>query len=678
VVMKFKNDVVENFHGTSVADPYRWLEDATSTETLEWGRLIQEEYEAYFSDAKKSQQEDKERLTELWNFPKYFVPKKVQNQLFYQKNDGLQNQAVLFVKNIDSETESVVIDPNLLSDDGTIALTNYSISRNGEYIAYATSQSGSDWQIIRVKKVNSGEDLSDYIQWVKFTAIAWAPDHSGFYYNRFPEPGTVGADEEGCYSKVYFHSLGTSQDEDVLVHEQPEDKELMFTPFVSTDGQYVGLHVSFGTAAENRIYVKPIDSNEPFIRLLDQQDAEYSYITNIGTRFYFKTTLYAPKSRIISIDLANPDAEYWQEVVPEQADVMDAVYYFNGQLVVSLLQDAHHQIHFYHINGEKLQELELPMIGSLTGVTGSSADSVFYFGLTSFLYPTMVYQYDFNTGQVTVFAQSELPFEVEQYETSQVFYPSKDGTKVPMFLTHKKGLLLNGENPVILYAYGGFNISLTPSFNPAILRWLEKGGVYAVANLRGGSEYGEEWHRAGMLENKQNVFDDFIAAGEWLIAEKYTKSERLSIMGGSNGGLLVAACMVQRPDLFGAVICRVPVIDMLRYHKFTIGRFWIPEYGTAENPEHFPFLYAYSPLHNIKEGQTYPAVLIATAESDDRVVPAHAKKFAATLLEKASTDTTIVLRLEAKAGHGLGKPTSKLIDEWVDFYSFLGKELGDF
>lgn len=675
MVLKLKNDVVENFHGTEVADPYRWLEEPNSPETIEWAKGMQEEYEAYFSDTKNTGQQDKQRLSELWNFPKFFVPKKVKNRLFFQKNDGLQNQAVLFVKEDNSDSETIVIDPNLLSEDGTVALTNYAINKNADLIAYATSQSGSDWQVIRVRNVETGEDLTDVIQWVKFTSIAWSPDNNGFYYSRFPQPGTVSKEEEGCYSKVYFHKIGTSQDEDILVHEQPEDKELMFSPFVSNDEKYLGLRVNFGTASENRVYIKPIDSAEGFTRLLDKQDAEYTYITNKGTTFYFKTTLYAPKARIISIDLEQPDSENWKEIVAEQNDVMDFVQFYNGQFIVSFLHDAHHQIHFYDLNGEKLKELNLPVIGSLTGLTGSSESTTFYFGLTSFLYPTVVYQYDFESSNLSVFAQSELPFNTDEYETNQVFYTSKDGTKVPMFLTHKKGMALDGQNPVILYAYGGFNISLTPSFNPAILRWLEKGGVYAVANLRGGSEYGEEWHKAGMLENKQNVFDDFISAAEWLIAENYTSKGKLSIMGGSNGGLLVAACMVQRPDLYGAVVCRVPVIDMLRYHKFTIGRFWIPEYGNAEKPEHFPFLYAYSPLHNIKDGQTYPPVLIATAESDDRVVPAHAKKFAATLLEKASPESTIVLRLEAKAGHGLGKPTSKVIDEWVDFYAFLDKEL---
>lgn len=667
-----KSDIVEDFHGTKVPDPYRWLEDSTAQDTIDWGKWMSEQSDAYFEQI-STREKDRERLTELFNYPKYFVPKKVKNRLFYQKNDGLQNQAVLYMK--EGEKESVLIDPNILSEDGTVAMTNYSFSKDGNYIAYATSTHGSDWQEIHVIDIDSGEKLADHIQHVKFTGIAWAPDTSGFYYSRFPEPGSVSMEDESNYNKVYFHKLGTAQSEDQLIHEQPEDKELMFGAFVSDDEQYLCLHVNLGTATENRFYLKKLDSNESFTRLLDKQDAEYSYITNIGSTFYFKTNLDAPNGRIIAIDVTKPEPENWTEVLPEQQDVIDGVKYVKNQFVVATLHDAHHQLHVYKMDGSYANEISIPMIGSLTNVTGSSEDEVIYFGMTSFLSPTTVYQYNVSKNKLELFAKSPLEMDTSAYETKQIFYTSKDGTKVPMFLTHHKEVELNGQNPVILYGYGGFNISMTPSFNPAILRWLEKGGVYAVANLRGGTEYGEEWHKSGMLENKQNVFDDFIAAGEWLIKSGYTRKEKLSIMGGSNGGLLVAACMVQRPDLFGAVLCRVPVIDMLRYHKFTIGRYWIPEYGNAENPEHFPFMYAYSPLHNIKEGQKYPPVLIATAESDDRVVPAHAKKFAATLLEKADKESTILLRIESKAGHGLGKPTSKVIDEWVDFYAFLDKEL---
>lgn len=667
-----KSDIVEDFHGTKVADPYRWLEDPTSEYTKQWVAEMNKQCQTYFEQT-STKEEDRNRLTQLWNYPKFFVPKKVEGRLFYQKNDGLQNQAVLYVK--DGENESVLIDPNTLSDDGTVAMTNYSFSGDGKYVAYATSVHGSDWQQIRVREIETGRDLKDYIQWVKFTTIAWSPDHSGFYYSRFPQPGTVSEEDESNYNKVYFHKLGTPQADDLLIYEHPDNKSLMFFPIVSDDEKYIGLNVHFGTAAENRFYVKEIGSDQSFKHLLDKQDAEYSYITNDGSTFYFKTNLDAPRGRVIAIDINKPQRQNWREVLAEQDDVMSAIKYVNGQFIIAFLHDAHHQLHIYRLDGTYVKQIELPMIGSLTDMTGKKDGKDLYFGLTSFLEPTVVYHYDVETHDLNEFEKSTLPIDTTHFETKQVFYRSKDGTEVPMFITQRKGLPLNGQNQVILYGYGGFNISVTPSFNPAILRWLEKGGIYAVANLRGGSEYGEEWHKSGMLENKQNVFDDFISAGEWLIENKYTSQQKLSIMGGSNGGLLVAACMVQRPDLFGAVICRVPVIDMLRYHKFTIGRFWIPEYGNAENAEQFPFMYAYSPLHNIKEGQKYPPILIATAESDDRVVPAHAKKFAATLLEKADKESTVVLRLEAKAGHGLGKPTSKIIDEWVDFFAFLDKEL---
>ncbi|SET00520.1 prolyl oligopeptidase Serine peptidase. MEROPS family S09A [Oceanobacillus limi] len=668
-----KDNIIENFHGTEVADPYRWLENPDSKESMEWSNWMKEQCDAYFSDT-TTKEDDKKRLEELWNFPKFFVPQKVKDQIFYQRNDGLQNQAILY-KQGDKE-DTVLIDPNVLSDDGTVAMTNYKFSNDGRYMAYATSTHGSDWQEIRVRNVRTGQDMDDLIQYVKFTNIAWLPDHSGFFYSRFPKPGSVKPEDESNYNKVYLHKLGTDQSEDVLIHEQPEEKELMFSPVVSEDETYLCLYVLHGTATENRFYMRKLDSNGEFVRLLDNQDAEYSYITNKDNIFYFRTDLHTPNGKIIAIDANHPEKENWREIVPEQSDLMDNVLYINDKFIVALLHDAHHQLHVYHMNGDYLYPIDLPVLGSLTNMTRSKDTDEIYFGITTFLSPTVVYQYDLKSKQLTTFAESKLPIDTSTYETKQVFYTSKDGTKIPMFITCHKAIKLSGENPVILYGYGGFNINITPSFNPAILRWLEKGGIYAVANLRGGTEYGEEWHKAGMLANKQNVFDDFIAAGEWLIENKYTKKEKLSIMGGSNGGLLVAACMTQRPDLFGAVICRVPVIDMLRYHKFTIGRYWVPEYGSAENPEQFPFLFAYSPLHHIKNGQKYPAVLIATAESDDRVVPAHAKKFAATLLEKADPDSTIVLRLESKAGHGLGKPTTKIIDEWVDFYAFLDKELG--
>ncbi|WP_246943169.1 prolyl oligopeptidase family serine peptidase [Bacillus pinisoli] len=666
------SNVIENFHGTMVADPYRWLEETGSVDVIEWEQALKQESEQYFLES-NTRSIDKERLTDLWNYPKYFVPKKVKEKLFYQKNDGLQNQAVLYVR--ENEVEKVLLDPNHLSEDGTVAMTNYSFSGDGRYIAYATSTNGSDWQEIRVRDIETGEDLNDVIKWVKFSTITWSPDDHGFFYSRFPEPGTVSQEDESNYNKVYYHQLQTEQAKDQLIYEQPDNKELMFSPLLSEDKTYLCLHVSFGTAAENRFYLKNLEEDGPIVKLLDEQDAEYSYITNEDRVFYFKTDLEAPKGRVIAIDLERPEKENWKEIIPEQEYVLDQIKYVKDTFVITVLRDAQHGIQLFQKDGLLKEEINFPFIGSLTELSVNRDEAELYFGMTSFLHPTTVYKYELENGTLQTLAETNLLFDVSEYETTQVFYLSKDGTSIPMFLTHKKGLQLNGQNPVILYGYGGFNVNITPSFNPAILRWLEKGGIYAVANLRGGSEYGEEWHKAGMLEKKQNVFDDFISAGEFLVKNNYTSKQKLSIMGGSNGGLLVAACMVQRPDLFGAVICRVPVIDMLRYHKFTIGRYWIPEYGNAEVAEHFPFLYAYSPLHNVKEGEKYPAILIATADSDDRVVPAHAKKFAATLKEKANPSSTMLLRLESKAGHGLGKPTSKLIDEWADFYTFLDKEL---
>ncbi|MFC0301994.1 prolyl oligopeptidase family protein [Virgibacillus soli] len=668
-----KDNIIENFHGTKVADPYRWLEDPLSSDTKEWVSHMDEKCANYFSSA-PNKVIDRTRLETLHDYSKYYVPKMINKRLFYLQNDGLQNQAVLYMRE-EEHDPVVIIDPNEFSDDGTVALANHAMSKNGQLLAYAISKHGSDWQEIRVRNINTGEDLDDLIEFIKFTNIAWSPDHSGFYYSRFPEPGTVAPEDESKYSRVYFHRIGTKQEEDILVHEQPEDKEFDFSPFITDDGAYIGLYVFLGTANENRLYIKSLHSSDPFIRLLDAGDAAYYYITNEGTTFYFQTDLGAPNGRIITIDLNKPERENWVEVIPEQEDVIDFIKAIDDEFIIAYLHDAHHQLHVYNKTGEHVRRIKLLEIGSITDIQVNKEDKVIYFGMTSFLSPTTIYQYNVQTDQLNVLEKAQLLVETDAFETIQVFYSSKDGTKIPMFVTKPKDLSLNGENPVILYGYGGFNISLTPAFNPAILRWLEKGGVYAVANLRGGNEYGEDWHKDGILENKQNVFDDFIAAGEWLIENNYTNENKLSIMGGSNGGLLVAACMVQRPDLFGAVICRVPVIDMLRYHKFTIGRYWIPEFGSAENPEHFPFLYAYSPLHNVQDGEQYPPVLIATAESDDRVVPGHALKFAATLNEKADPNTRVVLRLEEKAGHGHGKPISKIIDEWVDFFAFLDKEL---
>ncbi|KAB3525895.1 prolyl oligopeptidase family serine peptidase [Alkaliphilus serpentinus] len=669
-----KDSIVEDYHGVKVSDPYRWLEDADSLETRAWSDYQNQLSHEYFNRI-PSRDKYRNRLTKLWNYSKYFTPQKVKNRTFFLKNDGLQNQEILYMQTHD-EKPMVLIDPNTFSDDGTIALTNYSISKEGNLLAYATSKSGSDWQQIRLKDINTNKELKDLIKWCKFTNIAWAPNDSGFYYSRFPETGTVDPGEESYYNSIYFHKVGTPQEMDPIVYQDRIHKELSHSPSVTEDGEYILIHARNGTSSNNRFYYRAIDSNDDFIRLIDEEEAQFTFIHNKGPIFYFKTDLDAPRGRVIAIDIHNPDRNNWKKIIPQSNDTIDSIQWINNSFVVVYLYNALHQVKVFNLDGSFLYNIDLPIIGSITEIKGDGESTEMSLGITSYLFPTSIYRFDFNNRQLYLVSKPHMDFDSSQYQTTQVFFNSKDGTRVPMFLTHKRGIELDGNNQTLLFGYGGFKISLTPSFNPAILPLLEDGGIFAVANLRGGNEYGEEWHQGGMLDKKQNVFDDFISAAEFLIENNYTKRSKLSIMGRSNGGLLVATCMVQRPDLYGAVICNVPVIDMLRYHRFTIGRYWIGEYGNAEaNADHFKFMYAYSPLHNVQEGENFPPILIATADTDDRVVPAHAKKFAATLKEKSKGDSPILLRIEKDAGHGLGKPISKLIDEWADFLAFLSKEL---
>ena len=666
-----KDNVIDDYHGTKVADPYRWLEDQNSPETQQWVEA-QNAITMHYLSSIPVRTKLEARLTELWNYPKYTAPRKEGGRYFFFKNAGLQNQSVLYIQKALDSDPVVVIDLNTLSEDGTVSLTNAAFSEDGALLAYGTSSSGSDWQEIKIRQIDSGSDYADVLQWCKFSSIAWQHDNSGFFYNRYPEPGTVPEEDQSNFSRVYWHALNSPQSEDQLIYERPDAKELSFSPFITDDGTYLALIVWHGTDENNRFYYRKADSNEPFIRLLDEADASYNFIGNTDSVFYFHTTLDAPRGRIIAIDTSHPDRTNWKQLVPQQDDVIAFTLMVNNQLVVTYMHDAYHRMQIFDLDGSYLREIELPGLGSIIDLSGKPQDTEMFINYTSFLYPPTILRYDFTSNSSALWHGSELNFDVAGYETNQVFYTSKDGTRVPMFLTHKKGLQLNGNNPTLLYGYGGFDVNMTPGFAVGTLVWLENGGVYAVANLRGGGEYGEEWHHAGMLEKKQNVFDDFIAAAEWLTANHYTNTNRLATNGRSNGGLLVAACMVQRPDLFGAVLCGVPVIDMLRYHKFTVGRYWIPEYGNAEsNSEHFKFLYAYSPLHNIKEGEAYPPTLILTADTDDRVVPAHARKFAATLQAANGGPNPILLRVEMKAGHGLGKPTTKVIEEVRDVYTFL-------
>lgn len=666
--------VVENYHGTEVADPYRWLEDAASEETQSWVYEQNEISATYFQSIGKRSQIFA-RLKELYDYPRYSAPQRKGGRYFFFHNTGLQNQDVLYMQQELDGQPAILLDPNLLSTDGTVALVTQVYSHDGTLMAYGVSTSGSDWQEIKVRRIATGEDYPEVIQQCKFASIAWKHDNSGFYYDRFPDPESVAEEDQSSYNRVYWHSLDTPQEEDPLVYERPEDKNLGFSPMITDDGKYLLLHVTLGTDTRNRFYYRRVDSDSPFVRLLDDFDAAYHFIYNVGPVFYFHTDQSAPRGRIIAIDTRHPEVTNWREVLPEQSDVIDFVLVVNRQFVVAYKHDAYHIVRRYSLEGQFLGEIALPTLGSLYAIAGESDDTELFLGFTSFLYPPGIFRFDFLTEKITPWRVPHFNVDVEQYQTTQVFYPSKDGTMIPMFLTYRKDLVLDGNNPTLLYGYGGFNITLMPSFSTNVLFWLESGGIYAQPGLRGGGEYGEEWHHAGMLEKKQNVFDDFIAAAEWLIAQKYTSTARLAINGGSNGGLLVAACMVQRPDLYGAVVCEVPVIDMLRYHKFTVGRYWIPEYGDAEtNPEHFRFLYAYSPLHNVRQETGYPAILIMAADTDDRVVPAHAKKFAATLQATSGSEQPVLLRIETRAGHGLGKPVAKVIEARGDVYAFLFRQ----
>ncbi len=570
----------------------------------------------------------------------------------------------------------VVIDPNALSTDGTIALTNQAFSKDGKFLAYGLSRGGSDWQEVKIRNLDTGQDYAETLQWCKFTGIAWTHDHNGFYYTRFPEPGSVAKQDENNFNRVYYHRLGTPQAQDPLVYERPDFKELGFAPIVTEDGKYLVLFVYHGTDPKNRLYYREVSSTGPFIKLLEEGDASYTPIDNDGAVFYFQTDLNAPRGRIIAIDLDRPERANWKELIPQQPDVLSFVAMVNDQFVAAYMHDAHHVLKVRDRAGKFVRDIALPTIGSISGLSGKRQDTEMFVQFTSFLFPPSTFRYDFKTSQMAIFREAGIKFDAAPYETQQIFYSSKDGARVPMFITHKKGLAHNGDLPTLLYGYGGFNVSLTPYFSVSSLVWLENGGVLAIPNLRGGGEYGEDWHQAGILERKQNVFDDFIAAAEWLIANGYTNDKKIAINGGSNGGLLVAACLIQRPDLFGAAICQVPVIDMLRYHKFTVGRYWVSDYGDADKPEDFKFLYAYSPLHNVRPGVAYPPTLITTADTDDRVVPAHAKKFAATLQAAQAGDNPILIRIETKAGHGGGKPTTKQIEEAGDIYAFLFKIFG--
>ncbi|NEQ10428.1 MAG: S9 family peptidase [Moorea sp. SIO4E2] len=671
-----KADQVDDYHGTLVADPYRWLEDPDSEETKAWVEAQNQVTFGYLSEI-PTRETLKQRITKLWNYEKYSTPFKKGDRYFYFKNDGLQNQSVLYtLTSLDAEP-TLLLDPNSLSEDGTVALSGLAFSKDGKLLAYGLSRSGSDWQEWQVREVETGLDLSDQIKWVKFSGASWTDDNQGFFYSRFDEPNEATKLEDlNYYQKLYYHKLGTPQSEDSLIYERPDQKEWGFSGQVTEDGNYLIITVFLGTDPKNLVFYKNLqDPDSPVVELINEFDASYSFIGNDQSVFWFRTDLDAPRSRVIAIDTNHPAQAQWQEVIPQADETLEGVGLLNNQFVADYLKDAHSSIKIFDLDGSFVREVELPGIGSVGGFNGLRYDTETFYSYTSFTTPATIYRYDMVSGESTIFRQPQVDFNPDDYETKQVFYPSKDGTQVPMFITHKKGLPLDSNNPTYLYGYGGFNISITPNFSISNLVWMEMGGVYAVANLRGGGEYGEDWHQSGTKLNKQNVFDDFIGAAEWLIGAQYTSPKKVAIAGGSNGGLLVGACMTQRPDLFGAALPAVGVLDMLRFHKFTIGWAWCSDYGSPDNPEEFKALYAYSPLHNLKPGTAYPPTLITTADHDDRVVPAHSFKFAAALQEAHEGEQPVLIRIETKAGHGAGKPTSKIIEEIADKWAFLVRRL---
>ena len=715
---------VDVYHGVSIADPYRWLEDTDSPETKAWVEAENKLSDSYLASIPE-RPAIKNRLTQIWNFARYSAPFKEGGRYFYFQNTGLQNQSVLYVQDGRSAPARALLDPNVLSTDGTVALSGQAPSHDGHYLAYSLSTSGSDWRELHVRDINNARDLPDTLKWVKFSGISWTEDNKGFFYSRYDEP-TSGNKMTNLNrnQKVYYHRVGQPQSRDELIYDRADHPDWIFSANVTDDGQYLIMTVYQGTDVRTRLYFIDLDNpgkpeiNNPVVRLIDKPDAEYEFVGNNRTIFYVRTDRNAPRGRIVAISIDNAREDRWNTIVAESKDALVSATMAGEDIVGNYLQDAHSSIRFFSgsrdarrdvrprqpqqqqqrnpgevyddtstapmlTRGPQMTgggfvlrgELPLPGIGTVGELNGKQDDDELFYSFTSFLSPTTIYRYDLKARRNELFRAPKVAFDASKYETRQVFYTSKDGTRVPMFITAKKGLVLDGTNPTLLYAYGGFNISMTPTFSSANAAWLDMGGIYALANLRGGGEYGKEWHEGGMLAKKQNVFDDFTAAAQYLISQKYTSNPKLAIRGGSNGGLLVGAVMTQRPDLFGATLPEVGVMDMLRFQKFTIGWAWTSDYGSSDDPEQFKFLRAYSPLQNIKPGTCYPPTLAFTADHDDRVVPGHTFKFIATLQAAQACPNPILVRIETKAGHGAGKPTSKQIDEAADRFAFLVKEL---
>lgn len=741
-----RHELNEEKFGSIVPDPYRWLEDDNSTETKDWV-IAQNKVTFAYLDTIPQRAQIKERITQLWDYEKFGIPSKEGGQYFYNYNTGLQPQSVLYVTDKLGDPGRPLLDPKEFSPNGTAAIAGLDITKDGAFMAYGIADAGSDWNTWRIRDVKTGKDLDDKIEWVKFSGASWTKDGKGFFYSRYDKPAE-GKRLTGSnfYHKLYYHTVGKSQDSDILIYDRADQREWGFGAGVTDDGRYLVMSISHGTDKKNRLFYRDLQqnpitatdnemdkqirtletvakrtvetllerkaANQPtaeldtllanlrdqrkamlnannntsrgVVELLNDFDASYEFIDNDGPIFWIVTDLDAPRGRVITIDVTKPDRDNWKEIIPQSDATLVSVSAVGNHLIANYLRDAASEVKVFDMTGKLVRKVDLPGIGSAGGFRGKRSDTETFYSFTSFTTPPSIFRYDVATGKSSLYKQAKVDFNPDDYETKQVFYISKDGTKVPMFISAKKGVKLNGDNPTLLYGYGGFNISLTPSFSVSNLVWMEMGGVYALANLRGGGEYGEDWHQAGMKLNKQNVFDDFIGAAEWLIANKYTQPKRLAIRGGSNGGLLVGACMTQRPELFGAALPAVGVMDMIRFHKFTIGHAWASDYGSAENEDEFHVLFSYSPYHAILRAKNprYPATMVTTADHDDRVVPGHSFKFAAALQTVGAPDGVVdmerplLIRIETDAGHGAGKPTGKIIDEAADTWGFLFRTLG--
>jgi prolyl oligopeptidase len=662
------------YHGVKVLDPYRWLEDdvRSSKEVAEWVEAENKVTEAYLGTIPE-RDAIRKRLTELWNFERYSAPQKAGKYYFFTKNDGLQNQSVLYVMDKLDGTPRLLLDPNQWSKDGTIALGGISVSDDGELLAYAVNEAGSDWASWNVMEVASGKKLSDDLKWTKWTEAEWTLDNRGFYYVRYPEP-KKGEKFQGLVfdAKVCYHKVGQPQAEDAIIYERPDHPDWGFGAGVSEDGKYLIIATRIGTDPRYRItYLDLKSSQAKPVDLIDNFENKYAFAGNDGPVLYFHTDLAAPRGRVIAIDVRKPEPANYREIIPEAADSLVAVHMVGNQFVCTYLKDARTQVKMFDVAGKFVREVEFPTLGTASGFAGKRDYTETFYTFSSFATPPSIFRYDMKTGTSTLFRRANVKFNPGDYEVKQVFYPSKDDTKIPMFLTFKKGAKLDGNNPTLLYGYGGFNIPLTPAFSISKVQWCEMGGIYAQASIRGGGEYGREWHEAAIKTKRQVAYDDFIAAAEWLVANKYTQTKKLAIQGGSNGGLLVGAVMCQRPDLFGATLPAVGVMDLLRFHKFTAGRYWVDDYGSADNPEEFKALYKISPYHNLKPGTKYPATLVTTADTDDRVVPSHSFKFIAQLQYCQAGTAPVLARIETRAGHGAGRPITKTIEESADQWAFL-------